>query len=153
MTTIEELKKQREALDARIAEAYKLKEAEGEAHFKDALPILKPYIYFYDFEKKDDFNENDYHVKGVPPEVMQKLIDAKLMDASMLAANSKFTMAKLIKLGKEHNGVGGGTARPNDIYFDEMVFNIPEEEAKKLKRNLRPDEFDKQGEGWRFWWD
>ena len=153
MATYEELQKQKTEIEEKMREAYKKEQAEGEEHFKEAFPILEPYLYFYDWEKKEDLDPKDYNVRGVPAEIMQKLIDQNLMEADMHAANSKFTMADLIKLGKEYNGFGEGRARPNDIYFDGMVFNISEEEAKKLKKKLHPDEFDKQGKGWRFWWD
>lgn len=142
-----QLKKQRDEINKQIEAAYENKEIEDKNNFKNVYPILKPYI------EEEYFHEDSYYIKFVPLEVMKKLIEMKLMDAEATAGISNITMQKLIELAEKYKGVCGGRAIPGDISFDQIIFDVSKEEAKKLKRRLKPDDFRKEERGYCMRWD
>lgn len=119
------------------------------------------------WRKYRDINYNDersrkyfFRIKNVPPSVAKKLTKGTpklyLMDRQGNSPTSK----RMIEITKRYNGTLEGYVIPvisgrDDarVSFDGFTIKTSETNAMRLKRELKPDEFDLYENGWRFWWD
>lgn len=106
------------------------------------------------------YSDSYFSVNFVPFSVAQNLTEGITKLDLNESQNESPTMKELLELAKKYNGLLCGYVIPKAskredyrINFDAIVLPITEIIAKKLKRKLKPDEFDKTKQGWRFWWD
>jgi len=105
---------------------------------------------------KNDYNSFDH---ADPSKVEEIMGIPNLIDADDTQNNSP-TAKKMIKLAEEYGGKLEGYWIPlasgrEDARVSLTGFTLPisKEEAEALNHKLKPDEFSKEGNGYRFWWD
>jgi hypothetical protein len=115
---------------------------------------IKPYL---EEEYRSDFN----NIALVPPEVALQLLDGWPNINPQGRQNRSPTMKKLIETCIKYQGNLSGYFIPVEsgrddarIQFDGIRLKLTSEDAKRLKRNLKPNSFRDLGEGvYSFWWD
>jgi hypothetical protein len=118
---------------------------------KQKLDLLKPY---------GEYRKDGFRISNVPPEVAEQLYgDWPNLDPEM-SFNRSPTMKKLVEVAKQYNGTLEGDVFPVEsgrddarISFDAVYLKCSKEVAQRLRRNLKPDEFDLRKGVYRFWWD
>jgi hypothetical protein len=116
------------------------------------IELVKP---FGDY-KKDYFSIDD-----VPPEIVEQLFGDWPNTHPQDRQNNSPNVKKMVKLAKQYNGTLDGYCIPvasgredARISFDALNLKVTKEDAKRLKRNLKPNDFKLKEDGsyW-FWWD
>lgn len=116
------------------------------------LELLKSY---------GEYNKDDFFLSHVPPETAEQLLIGWPNVEPKERQNSSPTMKTMVELAKQYNGTLGGYCIPVEsgrsdarISFDTLFLKISREDATKLRRSLKPNEFDLKKDGtYRFWWD
>jgi hypothetical protein len=124
----------------------------GEIDLPDQkLDLVKPYGTY----RKDGFR-----ISNMPPEVAEQLYGPWPNLDPEDSFNRSPKMRKLVELAKKHNGTLEGDVFPVEsgrsdarIAIDAIYLKCSKEDAQRLRRNLRPDEFDFRNGVYRFWWD
>lgn len=116
------------------------------------MHTLKPYLKYgmYDIAV----------LRNIPPSVVHELFGKKNYINPIYLFHGNVTQESIIDLVSKHHGTFEADWVPKQSHRNDwrleltgFTINIPESEANELKRKLKPDEFWKTQNGWRFWWD
>jgi hypothetical protein len=105
-------------------------------------------------------NNNYFHIKNVPPSVAKTWATGKLKVKLNERQNESPTMKEMIAIAEKYGGTLFGYVIPIEsgredarITFDGLILPVNSVIAQMLNKKYKPNEFDKQSDGYRFWWD
>jgi len=103
-------------------------------------------------------NDGFLRIENVPLNVAQNLMtgypNANISDTHNESPSHKKMLEYIKKYGGTLEGYVTEPSREDArIQFDGFTLNVSDAEAKRLKKQLKPDEFEKKVNKYRFWWD
>lgn len=120
---------------------------------------LAQFVYMGPYSK--GVNDEFYDIDDVPPSIVKNYLSKK---KGLLNPNDRQNDSpkarEMIQLANRYSGKLEGYVIPQAskrkdarISLTGFTIKAPMKELRELKKKLKPNEFGKQKDGYRFWWD